>query len=64
MWNGILELKKLGVKNFELGTYYDVVASSKYLKDWISKENGITNFKKGFGGDVIPAYYFAKENFR
>jgi hypothetical protein len=64
MWNGILELKKIGIKNFELGTYYDVTASTKYLKDWINKEDGITNFKKGFGGDIIPAYYFAKEKIK
>ena len=62
MWNSILKLKEIGINYFELGTYYDVIPNTIYLKNWIKKETGITNFKKGFGAEIISSYYFAKEN--
>jgi len=64
MWNSILILKKFGIKHLELGTFYNVDANSDYLKKWISKEDGITKFKNGFGGDIIKSYYILKESIK
>jgi hypothetical protein len=64
MWHSIMELKKLGIKNFELGTFYDESSNSEHLKKWAIKEKGITNFKNGFGASIVPIYYFEKENIK
>ena len=60
MWNSIVQLKKMKFNNLEIGSYYNFKLNKDISLNKIEKLNNITNFKKGFGAEVINTNYFFK----